>query len=99
MGTAGEILNFIFKKVPAKSFDMQADSVYPNNLRISNLYYFLLAPTLCYEMEYPRNISIRFRFALRRLLETIFLLWLIIALSQQWIIPHLGRAANFHNEC
>ena len=28
--------------------------VYPNNLTTMNLYYFLLAPTLCYEMQYPR---------------------------------------------
>ena len=28
--------------------------VYPNNLTTINLYYFLLAPTLCYEMQYPR---------------------------------------------
>ena len=31
--------------------------VYPNNLTTMNLYYFLLAPTLCYEMQYPRYVS------------------------------------------
>ncbi len=27
---------------------------YPNNLTLSDLYYFYLAPTLCYELNFPR---------------------------------------------
>lgn len=27
---------------------------YPNNLTLGNLYYFWLAPTLCYELNFPR---------------------------------------------
>jgi diacylglycerol O-acyltransferase-1 len=27
---------------------------YPSNLTVSNMTYFLLAPTLCYELNYPR---------------------------------------------
>ena len=36
---------------------------------ISDLYYFIFAPTLCYELNYPRSERIRKRFLLRRLAE------------------------------
>uniref|UniRef100_A0A4W3H5G2 diacylglycerol O-acyltransferase n=1 Tax=Callorhinchus milii TaxID=7868 RepID=A0A4W3H5G2_CALMI len=36
-----------------------------------DLYYFLLAPTLCYQMNFPRSPKIRMRFLLRRILEMV----------------------------
>ncbi|XP_068855567.1 LOW QUALITY PROTEIN: diacylglycerol O-acyltransferase 1-like, partial [Aphelocoma coerulescens] len=42
---------------------------YPHNLSYRNLYYFLLAPTLCYELNFPRSPRLRKRFLLRRLFE------------------------------
>ena len=44
---------------------------YPNNLHLTDLYYFLLAPTLCYEINYPRNKKIRKGFLIKRLLEIV----------------------------
>lgn len=38
---------------------------------VPDLYYFLLAPTLCYELNFPRSPRIRKRFLLRRLLEMV----------------------------
>ena len=35
------------------------------------MYYFLFAPTLCYELNFPRSARIRKRFLLRRLLEMV----------------------------
>lgn len=32
---------------------------YPDNLTIQNIYYFWLAPTLCYEMNFPRSSRTR----------------------------------------
>ena len=73
--------------------DKHVDMRYPNNLTTANLYYFILAPTLCYEMEYPRTEKVRPYFLFKRLFETLFLFWLMIALIQQWLMPHLDRAA------
>lgn len=28
---------------------------YPDNLNLKDLFYFLLAPTLCYELNFPRT--------------------------------------------
>lgn len=34
---------------------------YPDNLNIRDLYYYILAPTLCYELNFPRTQRIRKR--------------------------------------
>lgn len=34
---------------------------YPENLNLIDFYYFLLAPTLCYELNFPRTERIRKR--------------------------------------
>eukprot|EP00062_Callorhinchus_milii_P018887 gi/632972944/ref/XP_007902907.1/ PREDICTED: diacylglycerol O-acyltransferase 1-like [Callorhinchus milii] len=60
---------------------------YPDNLTVADLYYFLLAPTLCYQMNFPRSPKIRMRFLLRRILEMFFMTQLILGLIQQWILP------------
>lgn len=63
--------------------------VYPNNLTFGNLYYFLFAPTLCYELNFPRSPRIRKVFLLRRIGEILVLLSLQYCLGQQWILPIL----------
>jgi len=60
---------------------------YPDNLTVFDIYYFWLAPTLCYELNFPRSLRIRKTFLLRRVLETVIGINLVLALFQQWIIP------------
>ncbi len=38
---------------------------------VTDIYYFILVPTLCYELNFPRSARIRKRFLLRRLLEMV----------------------------
>ena len=33
---------------------------YPNNLNLKDLYYYIAAPTLCYELNFPRSVFMRF---------------------------------------
>ncbi|GFO25438.1 O-acyltransferase [Plakobranchus ocellatus] len=66
--------------------------VYPENLNIRDMTYYIFAPTICYELNFPRSARIRLRFLLKRLLEMAFLNWLMIALIQQWIVPALNNA-------
>jgi diacylglycerol O-acyltransferase-1 len=49
----------------------QALVQYPENLTLSDLYYFMFAPTLCYELNFPRSERIRKRFLIKRLLEMV----------------------------
>ena len=44
---------------------------YPNNVRILDFLYFLCAPTLVYDLNYPRSRSIRKMYIVRRLLELV----------------------------
>uniref|UniRef100_A0A158QH56 diacylglycerol O-acyltransferase n=1 Tax=Rodentolepis nana TaxID=102285 RepID=A0A158QH56_RODNA len=44
---------------------------YPDNLTLSDLCYFMLAPTLCYELNFPLTFGIRKRFLLKRILELV----------------------------
>uniref|UniRef100_A0A8C1XTH6 O-acyltransferase n=1 Tax=Cyprinus carpio TaxID=7962 RepID=A0A8C1XTH6_CYPCA len=57
-----------------------------------NIYYFIFVPTLCYELNFPRSPRIRKRFLLRRLLEMLFLMQLMIGLIQQWMVPTIQNS-------
>ncbi|XP_034030804.1 diacylglycerol O-acyltransferase 1-like [Thalassophryne amazonica] len=60
---------------------------YPGNLTLKDMYYFVFAPTLCYELNFPRSARIRMSFLLKRLFEMLFLIQLLTGLTQQWMIP------------
>ncbi|CAF1616178.1 unnamed protein product, partial [Adineta ricciae] len=63
--------------------------VYPQNLTLRNLYYFIFAPTLCYQLNFPRSPCIRKNFICRRFAEILIIFSLQYCLSQQWILPIL----------
>lgn len=65
---------------------------YPDNLCYKDILYFLAAPTLCYELNFPKTTRIRKRFLLKRLLEVIFGVNVVMALFQQWIIPSVRNS-------
>lgn len=61
-------------KVAAVStlYDSSEEKVqYPNNLTLGDIYYFTFAPTLCYELNFPRSQRIRKRFLIRRGFEMV----------------------------
>lgn len=60
---------------------------YPGNLTHRDMYYFAFAPTLCYQLNFPRSPRIRKRFLMRRLFEMLFLMQLLVGLIQQWMVP------------
>lgn len=67
---------------------------YPDNLTLKDLFYFLLAPTLCYELNFPRTARIRKRFLMKRILELVFGVNLVLALFQQWMIPSIQNSVE-----
>lgn len=52
----------------------------------------MCAPTLCYELNYPRTERIRIRFLIKRLLEVIIGVNIVMALFQQWMIPSVKNS-------
>ncbi|CAH2066773.1 unnamed protein product, partial [Iphiclides podalirius] len=71
---------------------------YPDNLNLKDLLYFLLAPTLCYELNFPRTTRIRKRFLIKRIIEVVFGFNLVLALFQQWMIPSVTNAVGPFSE-
>ncbi|GAB0086907.1 O-acyltransferase [Sergentomyia squamirostris] len=65
---------------------------YPQNLHLKDLFYFLCAPTLCYELNFPRKHEIRKQFLLKRTLEVIIGVNVVLALVQQWMIPSVQNS-------
>uniref|UniRef100_A0A673B6V8 O-acyltransferase n=1 Tax=Sphaeramia orbicularis TaxID=375764 RepID=A0A673B6V8_9TELE len=53
---------------------------YPGNLTIRDMYYFVFAPTVCYELNFPRSAKVRMSFLLRRLFE-------MVREDEYWMIP------------
>lgn len=58
--------------------------MYPDNISRSDLYYFMFAPTLCYELNFPRSSRIRKRFLIKRLLESVCFK----------LVPYIGPSIN-----
>ncbi len=59
--------------------------------------YFLFAPTLCFQLSYPRSPRIRPWFLLRRVLQLCFLLTAQIYILLQFLYPTLMQAPKVFN--
>lgn len=70
--------------------DLQLPLVlYPNNLTFSNLLYFLLAPTLCYQLNYPRTDRINWKKVSFILFRLVLIAFAIVFAVEQYIQPTL----------
>ncbi|XP_065164907.1 diacylglycerol O-acyltransferase 1 [Atheta coriaria] len=65
---------------------------YPDNLNLKDLFYFMAAPTLCYELNFPKTTRIRKRFLLKRLLEVAIGIQMMLVIVQQYIIPSVKNS-------
>lgn len=65
---------------------------YPDNLNLRDLFYFIFAPTLCYELNFPRTDRIRKRFLLKRIFEVLVGTQLILCVLQQYMIPSVKNS-------
>uniref|UniRef100_T1GR76 diacylglycerol O-acyltransferase n=1 Tax=Megaselia scalaris TaxID=36166 RepID=T1GR76_MEGSC len=65
---------------------------YPENLNYKDIMYFMFAPTLCYELNFAKTTRIRKHFLLKRFLEVIVGINVMMALFQQWIIPSVKNS-------
>jgi len=66
--------------------------MWPDNLSVRDIYYFWLAPTLCYELNFPRTSRVRTMFLLRRLLEVVVGANVAAAVVQQYIVPSVANS-------
>uniref|UniRef100_A0A6B2L5C6 diacylglycerol O-acyltransferase n=1 Tax=Arcella intermedia TaxID=1963864 RepID=A0A6B2L5C6_9EUKA len=69
---------------------------YPLNLTIHNMYYFIMAPTLVYQMNYPRTAKIRWYWLMGKLVQFIFFSLLMVILVEQFIMPTIKNTIKYH---
>ncbi|KAN0032974.1 hypothetical protein ACTA71_011181 [Dictyostelium dimigraforme] len=67
--------------------DPSNTSTYPNNLSLRSTYWFMLVPTLVYQLSYPRSPKIRKGYLLRRIVEALSLSLLILWMANQYMLP------------
>jgi diacylglycerol O-acyltransferase-1 len=63
--------------------------LYPQNITASNLGYFLVAPTLCYQLNYPRIPKIRWTKVLFLVFRLLFVAAILIFAVEQYMVPTL----------
>jgi len=63
--------------------------LYPQNINLSNLLYFMIAPTLCYQLNYPRTPSIRWSKVMFLVMRMLFIAVILIFAVEQYITPTL----------
>jgi hypothetical protein len=64
---------------------------YPMNISVSNLLYFCVAPTLCYQLNYPRTPKVRWSFVFSYIFRMIFLALIMIFGIEQYIAPTVAE--------
>lgn len=66
---------------------------YPQNLTLANYADYVLCPTLCYELEYPRTPKIRWDELFYKTLAVFGCIFLMITISEEFITPVLAESA------
>ncbi|KAK7999097.1 O-acyltransferase [Apiospora marii] len=65
---------------------------YPRNLTWPNYADYLLCPTLCYELEYPRNDRINWTPLIAKVVATFGCIFLLTIISEEFILPVLQES-------
>lgn len=65
------------------------NTAYPRNLTWSNYVDFLLCPTLCYELEYPRTEKIDWQSLISKCVAVFGCIFLLTIVSEEFILPVL----------
>eukprot|EP01042_Synura_sphagnicola_P032461 gene32461-41760_t len=67
---------------------------YPHNVTVMNLLYFCIAPTLCYQLNYPRSPKIRWRYLFTICVRLVVVSVLVVFFVEQYIKPNLVQAVQ-----
>jgi len=73
----------------AESVEFQLISSYPNNINFKNFFYFLCAPTFCYQESYPSSGKFRPIYFILKVMKAFFCLTIIYYIYSESIEPVL----------
>lgn len=66
---------------------------YPHNLTVSNYVDYILCPTLCYELEYPRTEKFRWTELVAKSLAVFGCIFLLTVISEEYVLPVMTDSA------
>lgn len=67
---------------------------YPKNVTLENLAYFMVAPTLCYQVSYPRTDKIRKGWVFRQVVKLLIFTGLMGFIAEQYINPTIKNSQH-----
>eukprot|EP01121_Diplochlamys_sp_Union-15-3_P012857 TRINITY_DN3908_c0_g4_i1.p1 TRINITY_DN3908_c0_g4~~TRINITY_DN3908_c0_g4_i1.p1 ORF type:complete len:474 (-),score=22.05 TRINITY_DN3908_c0_g4_i1:58-1479(-) len=67
---------------------------YPDNLTLRNMYFFIVAPTLVYQLNYPQTKKIRWFWLAGKCFQVVFFFLLMIFMVIQYIIPSVHSSVS-----
>ncbi|KAJ7300123.1 hypothetical protein O6H91_17G002300 [Diphasiastrum complanatum] len=77
--------------------DIPADAQvvdYPDNITVANIGYFMVAPTLCYQLSYPRSPCVRKGWVLGQIGKLVVFLGLAAFIIEQYITPTIKNSEH-----
>ncbi|KAI9891112.1 MAG: hypothetical protein M1814_003311 [Vezdaea aestivalis] len=89
---ADQILSILREDLATELTSPLGRVTYPQNLTCANFADFLLCPTLCYELEYPRTERVRPLEVFAKSLAVFGVIFLMINISEEYILPVLQVA-------
>lgn len=69
-----------------------AEVKFPDNVTFANYLYFLAAPTLVYELNYPRTPKIRWKYVAEKCITAVGTFSVLHVLVERYIVPVLSQA-------
>ena len=66
---------------------------YPQNLTLANFWDYLLCPTVCYELEYPRTAKRNYLELFYKILAVFGCIFLLTFVTEQYVMPVLDESA------
>ncbi|KLU91453.1 sterol O-acyltransferase 2 [Magnaporthiopsis poae ATCC 64411] len=70
------------------------NTTYPRNLTWTNYLDFLVCPTLCYELEYPRTAKIDWQSLISKIVAVFGCIFLLTIVSEEFILPVLIESSH-----
>ncbi|CAM6047455.1 unnamed protein product [Sphagnum compactum] len=67
---------------------------YPENINFRNMAYFMMAPTLCYQLSYPRSNTVRKGWVLRQIGKLLVFVGLMGFITEQYINPTIKNSQH-----
>lgn len=91
---SGDELEILREDLAGELTSPMGNITYPSNLTWSNYFDYLLCPTLCYELEYPRTKSVNWTSLISKIVATFGCIFLLTIVSEEFILPVLADASR-----